>query len=322
LIERTMSTYRIVIDTDPGIDDALAILLALAAPEIDLAALTVTFGNCALPDAVRNALGVLALGGGADIPVAAGAAGPLLRPVLTAPETHGASGLGYARLPATTAQPVAEHGVDLLIREILAAPGKVTLVAIGPLTTVALALRKEPRMAQAVQQVIIMGGALQAPGNVTPLAEFNIYADPHAAAIVLHSGMPITLLPWDITRDILLTQAAVDALQALPGPLPQFIADATRFYIDFHREHFGLAGCSINDPAALALVFAPHLARLQPVYVDVEIASATTLGKTVADFMNVSGKPANIQAVVEFDTATFLTLFSEHMEALARRVSA
>jgi purine nucleosidase len=314
-----MQPHRIILDTDPGIDDALAILLALASPEIDLAALTVVGGNCSLTAATRNALDVLALANAAHIPVAAGVTRPLLRPPLFAPETHGSGGLGYASLPPTPTSPVDEHAIDMLIRELLAAPGEVTLVAVGPLTNVALALRKEPRIIQAVRQVIIMGGALQAAGNVTPLAEFNIYADPHAAHIVLHSGMPIVLLPWDITQHVQLTQADIDRLLRTTSPITSFIAEATRFYVEFHLQHFGFAGCSINDPAALALVFLPDMARLQPVFVDVEIASEMTLGKTVADFMNVTGNPPNVHAVTEFDTPRFLALFLERMEMLGQR---
>ncbi len=315
-----MRSDSIILDTDPGIDDALTILLALASPEVDLAALSVTHGNCALDDGVRNALNVLALADAQHIPVARGAQRPLIRPPLLAPETHGDQGLGYARLPAATAQPVAEHAVDLLIRAILAAPGQVTLVAIGPLTNVALALRKEPRIISALRQVIVMGGALRVDGNTTPLAEFNIYADPHAAHIVLHSGLPLILLPWDITRDVLLTQNDVARLREVGGKIPRFVADLTRFYIEFHLDRLGFAGCSINDPAALALAFRPDLARLQSVFVDVEIASETTMGKTFGDFMNATGRPPNVQVVVDFDTPRFLGLFLERITALAHRI--
>src|SRR5215212_2254356 len=251
---------RVVLDTDPGIDDALAILLALASPEIDLAAVGVTGGNCPLADGVRNALNVLAVAGRCDMPVCAGVALPLIRPPFTAPETHGDAGLGYARLPDSDAPPAEEHAIDMLIRTILSAPGEVTLVAVAPLTNVALAVRKEPRIVDAVREVVIMGGALRADGNTTPLAEFNFFVDPHAAHIVLHSGMPITLLPWDITKDILLMQADVDRLTALDSPLTDFIAEATRFYMEFHLACFGYSGCSICDPAALALAFMPSLA--------------------------------------------------------------
>ena len=314
-----MAPIRVILDTDPGIDDSLAILLALASPEIELVAVTVTGGNCSMEQGARNGLNILALGGAPNLPLAAGVALPLIRPPFTAPETHGFTGLGYATLSDASTSPVSEHAVDLLIREIMAHPGEVTLVAVAPLTNVALALRKEPRITQAVREVIIMGGALRVDGNTTPLAEFNVYVDPHAAHIVLHSGMPITLIPWDITREVQLTQADVDRLLRIASPIPRFIADATRFYIEFHLNYFGFAACSINDPAALALAFVPDLARTTPVYVNVEIASETTMGKTVGDYLHMTGNTPNVRLVTEFDNARFIALFLERMEALARR---
>src|SRR5215207_5019285 len=234
---------RVVLDTDPGIDDSLAILLALASPEVELEAVGVTGGNCPLADGVRNALNVLAVAGRTDRPVCPGVGLPLIRPPFTAPETHGDSGLGYARLPDSPAGPASEHAVDMIVREIMARPGEVTLVAVAPLTNVALAIRKEPRIIQAVREVIIMGAALRDDGNTTSLAEFNFFVDPHAAHIVLESGMPITLLPWDITKDVLLTQPDIDRLLKIPSPVSRFVADATRFYIEFHEITFGYSGC-------------------------------------------------------------------------------
>ena len=309
---------RVVLDTDPGIDDALAILLALSSPELDLAAVSVTGGNCSMEDGVRNALNVLALGGRPDLPVCPGVALPLIRPPFTAPETHGDAGLGYARLPSSPHPPASEHGVDMIIREIMSRPGEVTLVAVAPFTNVALAVRKEPRIVEAVHEVIMMGGALRVDGNTTPLAEFNVYVDPHAAHIVLHSGLPITLMPWDITKDVLLTQDDVDRLLQIDSPISRFIEAATRFYIDFHRAYFGYAGCSINDPAVLALAFQPELARTEQLFVDVEVASELTIGKTVGDFLGQSGREPNVRLVIDFDSSRFLTLFMQRMEQLAR----
>jgi purine nucleosidase len=333
---------RVLLDTDPGIDDALAILLALASPEIELAAVGVTGGNCLCADGVRNALSVAALVGHASLPVCPGVALPLIRPPVTAPETHGDAGLGNARLPDPLQAPAAEHAVDMIIREIMARPGEVTLVATAPLTNVALAVRKEPRIAQAVREVIIMGGALRVDGNTTSVAEFNFYVDPHAAHIVLNSGMPITLLPWDITRDVLLTRADVDRLLRIESPVTRFISEATSFYIEFHLACFGFAGCSINDPAALALAFLPDLARTQPMHVDVEFTSELSAGKSVIGYVGDLGRPPaaydqfgfdssrwpqawhrqfrhtpNVHAVVEFDTPRFIRLFVERMESLA-----
>jgi purine nucleosidase len=317
-----MAAHRIVLDTDPGIDDALALMLAVASPEVDLRCLTVVGGNVPVSQCVRNALDLLDLVGRPEIPVAAGTTTPLIRPLFTAPTTHGSNGLGYARLPESSLQPTSEHAVDRLIAEIMEAPGEVTLVAVGPLTNVALALRKEPRIIEAVREVIYMGGALLVEGNTTPVAEFNTYVDPHAAHIVLHSGMPIVLLPWDITIDVQLTGDDVERLLQIDSPITRFVADSTRFYIEFHEQHFGFKACSINDPAAVALVFRPELAELRPVFVDIEIASELTMGQTVADYLGVRGQKPNVRVVTKFDTPAFIALFIERVERLARELPA
>lgn len=309
---------RIVLDTDPGIDDALAILLAVASPEVDLAAVTVTGGNCPLNQGVRNALAVLETIQ-SSVPVVPGVALPLIRAPYTAEETHGDSGLGNARLPEPTAAPADEHAVDRIIREIMSAAEPVTLVAVGPLTNVAVAVRREPRIVERVRDVIVMGGAIDVPGNTTPLAEFNIYVDPHAAHIVLHSGLPLTLLPWDVTSRVLFTQAHVDALLRIESPVTRFIAEATSFYIDFHLRYFNYAGCSLNDPCAVALVFQPELATYQSIYIGVEINSETSIGKTMADVNNVWRHPPNVRLVRSFDNDAFLALFMERMLALAEQ---
>lgn len=312
---------RVLLDTDPGIDDALAILLAVASPEIELAGLAVVHGNCSLGDGVTNALAVLELAQSSTIPVAVGCERPLMRAPHTALDTHGTTGLGYASLPTPTTATVDEHAVDMLIREVMAAPGTVDVVAIGPLSNLAIALRKEPRFAASVRECIVMGGALRADGNTTPLGEFNIYADPHAAQIVFSSGMPIILMPWDITREVHFTPADVDRLLARGGPIPSFIADATRFYIEFHLKQFGWAACSINDPAALALLWWPDLAQLRDLYVEVEVASELTMGKTVGDFGDLTGRAPNVRLVEKFDGPEFVRRFTARMEALVERLA-
>jgi purine nucleosidase len=312
---------RIIIDTDPGIDDALAILLALASPELRLEALTVVIGNCTTAQGVVNALSVLELAGATHVPVAPGLDRPLLQPVLTAPETHGNTGLGYAQLPRPRQKPTSQHAVDLLIERVMAAPGEITLVAIGPLTNLAMAIRREPAMVEAVREVIIMGGAIRHEGNTTPLAEFNIYVDPHAAHIVFHSGLPITLVPLDVTYQCILTQADVDRLLAIDSPIARFVADTTRFYMEFHDEYQSIEGCVINDPLALALTFAPELVETRSLHVTIDLHSPLSLGKTMADFYRMWDKPPNMQVALKVQPRRFIELFLERIEALARRLA-
>jgi purine nucleosidase len=312
-----MTPKRIILDTDPGIDDSLAILLALASPELKLEAVTVTCGNCTTAQGTKNALGVLQMAGAAHVPVAAGAEVPLIQPLLTAPETHGDTGLGYAQLPTLETAPVDQHAVDFLIERIMAAPGEMTLVAVAPLTNLALAIRREPRIVQAVKEVIIMGGAIRHEGNTTPLAEFNVYVDPHAAYIVYHAGMPITLVPLDVTYQCVLTQTDVDRLLMIDSPVTRFVAESTRFYMEFHDEYQGIQGCVINDPLALALIFAPDLVETRPLHVTVDLHSEVSLGKTMADFYNMWQKPPNMRVALQVQARRFIDLFVERIEKLA-----
>ena len=311
---------RIIIDTDPGIDDAAAILLALASPELSLEGLTVVHGNCSVEQGTTNALSILELARASRIPVARGCDRPLVQPSLLAPETHGNTGLGYAKLPPPVTKPLAQHAVDFLIEQIMASPGEITLVAIGPLTNLALAIRKEPRFAQAVKEVIIMGGAIRHEGNTTPLAEFNTFVDPHAAHIVYHSGMPLTLVPLDVTYQCILLAEDVARLQRFDSPIPPFIADSTRFYMEFHDEYQQIEGCIINDPLALALTFAPELCDYEELYVDVDISGGVSMGKTFADFYHLTDKPANMKVALGVRAREFIDLFCKRMEGLSRSI--
>ncbi len=315
-----MTLKRVLLDTDPGIDDLLAILLALASPELKVEGISVVHGNCSVEQALANALGVLELAHAGDIPVAGGFALPLVQPSLLAPETHGNAGIGYARVPEPTAKPVAQHSVEFLIEKILSRPGEITLVCIGPLTNVAVALRKEPGIITAVKDVVIMGGAIRHQGNSSPLAEFNVHVDPHAAHIVYHSGMPITLVPLDVTYQCILTHADVERLQKLASPISQFIADSTRFYMEYHDEYQQIDGCIINDPLALALTFAPDLCDYETHYVDVDISGGVSVGKTFADFYKVSQQPANMRVALGVRARDFMELFLTRMETLSKSI--
>lgn len=304
---------KIIIDSDPGIDDALAILLALSEEELQLEGITVVHGNCSAPQGVINALSILEIAGYADIPVYEGCNRPLVREALFAPETHGSSGLGYASLPFPQQDPQPQHAVDFLINQLLAFPGEITVVAVGPLTNLALAVRKEPAVIHAVKEVIIMGGAIKAGGNTTPLAEFNVYADPHAAHIIFHSEMPLQLVPLDVTYQCVLTADDVNILQEYDSPISEFIADSTRFYMEFHDSYQGVKGCVINDPLALSLTLHEHLCEYNEYYVDVDISGGVGMGKTFADFYGMEGKQPNMEIALEVKAREFIRLFLDKM---------
>ena len=312
-----MAPKRILFDTDPGIDDSLAILLALASPELTLEGVSVVHGNCSVEQALNNAIGVLELAGATSVPVARGFSLPLVQPSLLAPETHGSTGLGYARLPIPTLKPIPQHSVDFLIEKITSAPGEITLVCIGPLTNVAVALRKEPRIVRDVKEVLIMGGAIRHQGNTTPLAEFNVYVDPHAAHMVYHSGMPITLVPLDVTYQCALTRADVERLLQIDSPITRFISESTRFYMEYHDAYQKIKGCIINDPLALALAFAPGLCDYEEHYVDVDISGGVSMGKTFADFYKATPHAPNMKVALGVRARDFLELFIQRMEKLS-----
>jgi purine nucleosidase len=314
-------TKRILIDTDPGIDDSLAFLLALASPELSLEGISVVHGNCSVDQATINALSVLELAHASHIPVARGCELPLVQPSLLAPETHGDTGIGYAKLPSPRSKPIGQHGCDFLIEKIMSNPGEITLVAIGPLTNIALAIRQEPRIVSALKEIIIMGGAIRHEGNTTALGEFNAYVDPHAAHIVFYAGIPTTLVPLDVTYQCVLTAQDVERLQKIDSPIPSFIKAATKFYMEFHDEYQGVEGCVINDPLALALTFAPELCDYKELPVDVDISGGVSMGKTFADFYNYTKKPVNMRVALGVRPRDFIELFLERMEKLAKKTS-
>jgi purine nucleosidase len=316
-----MNKKRIILDTDPGIDDSLAILLALASPEIALEGVSTIHGNASTSQVTTNALSVLELAKASHIPVYCGCELPLVQPSLLAPETHGAQGIGYAKLPAPLTKPQVKKGSDFLIEKIMSAPGEITLVCIGPLTNVAMAIRQEPRIVENVKEVFIMGGAIRHEGNTTPLAEFNTFVDPHAAYIVYHSGMPITLTPLDVTYECIFLKDDLNRLMKIDSPITKFIADATRFYMEFHDEYQKIDGCVINDPMTLALTFMPETCDYQELYVDVDISGSVSMGNTFADFYHMTKKPTNMKVALGVRPRDFMEVFLERMEKLAKSLS-
>ncbi|GAC1400851.1 MAG: nucleoside hydrolase [Ktedonobacteraceae bacterium] len=304
---------RIILDTDPGIDDALALFLALASPEVTLEAVTTVSGNVSVEQTTYNALTLLTLAGRTDIPVAYGSAEPLVRTRVDAAHVHGHNGLGDVVLPEPAIAPVEHQAVDFLIDTIMSNPGEITLVGLGPLTNLALAVRREPRIAQQVCDVVIMGGALRVPGNVTPSAEFNIFADPHAAHIVFHAGWPLRLVSLDVTTSVSMQRQQVEALTAHGGKVTTAIQQMMAYYFDVFGPTYGSTTFHMHDPLCLAAAFQPDLITWEPAYVDVELAGNLTLGETVAYFQRPDAPTPNMHVSVGVDSERFLNLFIERI---------
>jgi inosine-uridine nucleoside N-ribohydrolase len=301
----------IVLDCDPGQDDAIAILLALASPEVELRAVTTVAGNQTVEKTTRNALTVLELAGRPDIPVGAGAPGPLCRVLRTAPEVHGESGMDGPVLPKPETSQVQTHAVDLLNQVIETG---VILVATGPLTNVALLLEQHPDIAHRTEAIVWMGGA-SGSGNVTPAAEFNAFVDPEAAAKVFASGIPLTMIGLDVTHQALFTRAHAERLRC-SGRAGRFVAELSDFFQPFHEKSFGSAGAPIHDALAVAHVIDPSLVTTRHVNVEIETESRFCDGRTVVDHAAVTGRTPNAHVGVALEADRFLELLCSRIAAL------
>lgn len=272
--------FRVVIDTDPGVDDALALLLAMRSPELKIEGITAVAGNVPLTLTLPNALRMVEIAGRDDIPVAAGASGPLLRRLVTATYAHGENGLGGAVFPEPKRKPVAEPAAEFIRQIVRKFPGEVTLLTIGPLTNVAAALDSDAELARMVRAVVMMGGSLSG-GNITPAAEFNIYVDPEAARIVFQSGIPITMVGLDVTRKTSLTDDHVRVLEAAQNPVSQAAATIARNALNHNRERGFLVGPNMHDSLAVAGFIDASILQFQDYYVDVETTGELTAGETL-----------------------------------------
>lgn len=310
-------TEKLIYDTDPGIDDALGLLLLAAAPEIDLLAITVTHGNTSQDKCLRNALQLVELCGLSEVPVARGAQEPLVKELTIAEETHGDGGLGYAKLPEPKVHPVSESAHDLIIRLVEENPSEVTLLCVGPMTNIALALLKRPGIAKKIKSIVSMGGAIHFPGNATPQAEYNVFCDPEAFEIVLQAGIDFTLVPLDVTYKCLFTTEHLSRINKARREIKEFIADSTRFYMEFHAEYQGIQGCAINDPLAAAILLDPNLVTSRDYFVSVELQSPDSKAKTIADHYGALHKQPNAKVAMEVDVERFMTLFVERMNRLS-----
>jgi len=306
----TSTRIPVVIDCDPGHDDALAITLALARPELDVLGITTIGGNSTLANTTRNALRVLALLGRTDVPVAAGPDQPLVRPLETAPQVHGVSGLDGADLPEPASEPRPEGALEFLRATLAAAPAPVTLIPVGPLTNIGLLLRTYPGIAEKIAGISLMGGAMGA-GNWTPAAEFNIWVDPEAARIVFRSGLPITMHGLDVTHKALRGLPEADRLDALGTRVGHVFADLLRFFTKFQVEMYGTADTPIHDAVAVAHVALPGLVTTRRYHVDVETTGEITRGRTVVDDRGQPGAEPNVDVALDIDRATFVDLVIE-----------
>lgn len=308
---------RIIIDTDPGQDDAIAIMLALAAPGLDILGLVSVAGNVSVAQTTANACRVLELAGRCDIRVYAGCTRPLRRTPITAAHVHGRTGMDGPDLPEPTLRAQPQHGVDFLIETIRAhPPGEITLVTLGPMTNLAVALAKAPDIAARLGRVVSMGGAYSECGNITPSAEFNMFADPDAADIVLRSGVALTLVPLDVTHRFLISARRLAQLRAMPGQCAQAAAAMLGFSERFDLAKYGWDGAPLHDPCTIGWLLAPELFGGREVNVSVEVGSPLMQGATAVDWWQVTDRPPNALFLRDVDDDGLWNLLLEHLARL------
>ncbi|HYZ01888.1 MAG TPA: nucleoside hydrolase [Candidatus Binatia bacterium] len=295
---------RVIVDCDPGHDDALALLFAHGNPDVELAAITTVAGNQTLDKTTRNARLICSVAGITGVPIAEGADRPLLRELVTAGHVHGESGLDGPELGEPTVPLHDGHAVDLLVELVMGAPGELTLVPIGPLTNIALAVRREPRIVDRVREVVLMGGSTER-GNQTPAAEFNIFVDPEAAAIVFEAGWPLTMLGLNLTHQAQATPAVVDRIASTGTPAARLAADLLRYYGQNYPRP-GFAGPPVHDPCTIARLVRPEAVQCVEAHVAVETRGSLTAGMTVTDFR--PRVPCNAQVGMHLDAPAFWDL--------------
>ncbi len=307
----------IIIDTDPGQDDAVAILLALASPEIDVLGITAVAGNVPLRLTEKNARKICELAGRPDIKVFSGAIRPMVRNLVTAEEVHGKTGLNGPELPDPKMPLQDQYAVDFIVETLMREEsGTVTLCALGPLTNIAQALIREPKIAPRIKQLVLMGGGFFEGGNVTPTAEFNIYVDPHAADVVLKSGIQITMMPLDCTHKALTTAKRTASFRNLGSKVGVAVADMLEFFERFDEQKYGTDGGPLHDPCVIAWLLKPELFEGRNINVTVETASELTMGMTVADWWGVTKRPKNVTYMRDIDHEGFFNLLVERLGRL------
>jgi purine nucleosidase len=313
-----MTARNIIIDTDPGQDDAVAILLALACPEaFNVLGLTCVAGNVPLALTARNARVICELAGRPDVPVFAGCDRPLRRDLVTAEHVHGRSGLDGPHLPEPEMPLQDQHAVDFIVDTLRTRPsGTVTLVTIGPLTNIATAFDAAPDIIGKVREIVMMGGAHAAHGNVTPAAEFNIHVDPEAAARVFRASVPLTMLPLDVTHKTLVTPARNAAFRAIGSRVGRAVGELTGFFDRYNAKRHGEDGAPLHDPCTVGWLLRPELFEGRTVNVEIEVRSELTMGMTVVDWWGVTGRPDNATFIHNVDAQGFFDLLTERLARL------
>ncbi len=307
----------IVLDCDPGHDDALAILLAAAAPSLELVAITTVAGNQSLDKTALNARRICSVAGIAGVPVAAGCDAPLVRPRIASPEIHGESGLDGPAFGVPTVPLDPRHGVDVILEASHTHDGLV-LVATGPLTNVATALGRDPSLAHRLQRVVLMGGAIGL-GNVTPAAEFNIGADAEAARVLFESGVPITMVPLETTHRALATPAVIERIAALDFPLAHLCVELLEFFAETYLRVFGFASPAVHDPCAVAWLIDPSIVPARHMRVDIETRAEFSYGRTICDVYGVTGRDPNADVAVDLEVDRFWDLMIGALASYAER---
>jgi purine nucleosidase len=311
-------THPIIIDTDPGQDDAVAILLALASPELEILGITAVAGNVPLALTEVNARKICELAGKTGVKVYSGAIRPMLRNLVTAEHVHGRTGLDGPVLPEPKMKLEKQHAVDFIVETLMERPaGTVTLCALGPLTNIGLALVREPRIASRIKRIVAMGGGFFEGGNVTPTAEFNIYVDPQAARLVFESDIPITLIPLDCTHQALTTKARVEKFRVMKNKTGPATAQLLDFFERFDEQKYGTDGGPLHDPCVIAWLLHPELFTSRDVNVSVECESELTMGMTVIDWWHVTERKPNATVCRGINADGFFELLTHRLATLA-----
>lgn len=295
---------KIILDCDPGHDDAIALLLAAHHPALELLAVTTVAGNQSIEKTTQNALKVCSLANIRNVPIAMGMDRPLVRPARHAADIHGVSGMDGPNIPEPDIELAPQHAVDLLVDLLMNSEGNITLVPTGPLTNIATAIRREPAIVPKIQAISLMGGAIGV-GNVTPSAEFNLWFDPEAASIVFQCGRPITMVPLEVTHQALATEEVVSHLRTANRPVASFAADLLVFFADSYKNVFGFPAPPVHDPCAVAAVLELDIIQSADMYVEIETTSTLSAGRTVCDVYGKLGKPANARVGYELNVTRF-----------------